>query len=404
MTRRDSLRSILGLGLGFHGLSLPSPAGAATALGRVREALQRFVDRKEVAGAVAVVGDGGGMLAVEAVGLRDVEAGLPMAPDTIFRVASMTKPITAIAVLMLADEGKLGLDDPVEKYLPEFRGQQCVVEKTELVAAARPPTRPIRLRDLLTHTSGLPDKSDPAVPASDAREAATLADAVRAYAYRRLDFEPGLKWAYSNAGIATLGRVVEVVSGRPYEESLQDRLFTPLGMVDTTFFPTPEQMKRTAVTYDRKDESLRAVDSSRVAPVRGQRYPNPAGGLYATAGDMARLDRMLLNRGVDEGRRRSLSETSFAEMTRVQTGDLKVGFVDGMGFGLGVGVVRTPSGVTEALSPGTFGHGGAFGTQSWIDPRKRRFAILMIQRAGMPNGDASEIRRDFQAIAFGPGD
>jgi CubicO group peptidase (beta-lactamase class C family) len=261
------------------------------------------------------------------------------------------------------------------------------------------PTRPITLRDLLTHTSGLPGSPPPGLSDLYSKRNHTLAEAVMAYSQRPLAFEPGTKWSYCNAGIDTLGRVIEVVSGRRYESFLQERLFDPLGMADTTFYPTPEQLKRAAMTYDRKDDRLVAVPSSIIGPPEGAKYPIPAGGLYSTAPDLAKLYRMLLGRG-EAGGRRYLSEAAVEEMTRVQTADLDAGFTDGMGFGLGVGVVRKPSGVTSMLSPGTFGHGGAFGTQGWVDPKAGRFVVLMIQRVGMGNGDASAVRRKFQEAAF----
>jgi CubicO group peptidase (beta-lactamase class C family) len=366
---------------------------------RVRAAIQRFIDEKEISGAVAVVGDERGIVAIEAVGLRDLEANLPMRPDTLFRIASMTKPITAVAVMILVDEGKLKLDDPVETLLPAFHGQMKLgYRQAETYIAARP-SRPITLRDLLTHTSGLPDGPLPDSSERDAKPATTLAESSENYGRRRLSFEPGSRWSYSNAGINTLGRVIEVASGMSYEDFLKTRIFGPLGMVDTTFYPSPDQMTRLAMTYALEGGELQPVGSSKVAPKQGERPPSPAGGLYSTALDLAKLDRMLLGKGTLEGRR-IFTEAAFAEMTRLQTGEIKCGFVDGMGFGLGVGFVKNPTGVTEALSPGSFGHGGAYGTQNWLDPKKGRFAILLIQRVGLANNDGTPMRRELQRVAF----
>lgn len=368
----------------------------------LRAPMQRFVDRKEVSGVVVLVGDVDRVKGVEAVGRRSVEDDLPMRPDTLFRIASMTKPITAIGIMMLADEGKLSVNDPVEAHLPEFRGQMLVAARSGDTITLKKPSRPMTLRDLLTHTSGLPGLPPTGLADLYARRHKTLAEAVMAYSQRPLDFEPGSKWSYCNVGIDTLGRVIEVVSGRPYEGFLKERLFDPLGMIDTTFYPTPEQLERTASTYryHADDEALRPVNATLIGPPAGAKYPIPAGGLYSTAPDLARLYRMMLGRGTADGRR-YLSESTVDAMTQVQTGDLKTGFTDGMGFGLGWGVVRVPSGVTERLSPGSYGHGGAFGTQAWIDPHAGRFMVLMIQRVGAPNSDASEIRRDLQRVAFG---
>ena len=368
--------------------------------GRVRSAMHRFVDEKEIAGAVALVGDANGVLALETVGRRDVEADLPMKPDTLFRIASMTKPVTAIAVMILVDEGKLAVDDPVEKHLPAFRDQMRLDSRQGDRFIARRPARPITLRDLLTHTSGLPDGPLPDSPERDAAPPTTLAEQSEHHARRRLSFEPGSRWSYSNAGINTLGRVIEVASGTSYEGFLKARIFDPLGMVDTTFYPAPARMERVAVTYAREGDGLVAVASSKVAPKAGERPPSPAGGLYSTAPDLSRACRMMLGRGAFEGRR-ILSESAVETMTKLQTDDLKAGFVEGMGFGLGWGFVKQPTGVTEALSPGSIGHGGAFGTQAWIDPKKGRFAVLLIQRVGLANNDGTSMRRELQRAAFG---
>jgi CubicO group peptidase (beta-lactamase class C family) len=370
---------------------------------RIREGMQRFVDGKQIAGAVALVSRPDKVLAIEAVGKRDVESGAAMEPSTIFRIMSLTKPITAIGVMMLVDEGKIRLDDLVETHLPEFREQKLYAgfsgDKPRLIASPRP----ITVRDLLTHTSGLPDTPPPGYVDLDNHPDFSLAEAVKVIAGRPLSFPPGSKWAYSNAGMSTLGRIIEVVSGKPYDVFLQERLFGPLGMVDTTFYPTSEQMKRVATVYDLKGGELRAVASSRVAPRREKNRPSPAGGLFSTADDLGRLYRMVFLRGTIAGRR-FLTDASVDAMTRLQTGDLKAGFVDGMGFGLGWGVVKVPGGVTADLSIGAFGHGGAYGTQGWVDRKKNRFVILLIQRTGLKNADDTPMRAELQRIAFGPDD
>jgi CubicO group peptidase (beta-lactamase class C family) len=302
--------------------------------------------------------------------------------------------------MMLLDEGKLGLDDPVEKHLPEFRGQMLAWLRQGDSLITRRPARPITLRDLLTHTSGLPDSAPTDSYGRDAaKPPATLAESAEIHGRRPLSFEPGSRWSYSNAGINALGRVIEVASGMPYEAFLKARIFDPLGMPDTTFYPTPAQMERAAVVYRLEDGRLGPVEGFRTAPVQGERPPSPAGGLFSTASDLAKLYRMMLHRGTLEGRR-LLSESAVDEMTRLQTGEIPCGFVDRMGFGLGWGYVKEPRGVTEALSPGSYGHGGAYGTQAWIDPKKGRFAILMIQRSGLGNSDSTPIRREFQKVAF----
>jgi CubicO group peptidase (beta-lactamase class C family) len=365
---------------------------------KIRARMQEFVDKQDIAGAVTVVGRKGGVVHHEAVGYLNLEKGQLMPKDAFFRIASMTKPITAIGIMMLAEEGKLSIEDTVEKHLPEFRTQMLVAERSKDAVTLKKPSRPITLRDLLTHTSGLPGGPPPGLADLYSRRNRTLAEGVIAFSQRPLDFEPGSKWAYCNAGIDTLGRVIEVVSGLSYEDFLAKRIFQPLEMKDTTFYPTPDQLARTAVLYDKKDGKLVPPANALLGPPNGARYPIPAGGLYSTGADLAKLYQMMLNRGT-LGTTRILSEESVAAMTKVQTGDLTTGFTPGNGWGLGWCLVRQPQGVTEMLSPGTYGHGGAYGTQGWLDPTKDLFLVLLIQRSGLPNSDASEMRKDFQALA-----
>jgi CubicO group peptidase (beta-lactamase class C family) len=366
-------------------------------LTKIRGRMQAFVDKGDLAGAVTVVGRQDGILSYEAVGNLSLEDPRPMPKDALFRIASMTKPITATGIMILVDEGKLSVEDPVAKHLSEFRGQLLVAQRTRDALTLKKPSRPITVRDLLTHTSGLPGPPE-GLRDLYVRRNHTLAEAVMAFSQRPLDFEPGSKWAYCNTGIDTLGRVIEVVSGRRYEDFLDRRIFKPLGMVDTTFYPTKEQLGRAAPTYGKKEGKLFRAANALISLPQGARYPIPAGGLYSTGADLAKFYRMMLGRGT-LGPARILSPESVAAMTRVQTGGLKTGFTPGMGFGLGWGVVRQPEGVTALLSPGSYGHGGAYGTQAWIDPHKDLFVVLLIQRVGLPNADASAMRRELQALA-----
>ncbi len=365
-------------------------------LAEIRTRMQQFVDQGEISGAVTLVGRAAGVKYLDAVGFRDLEHQAPMRPDSMFRIASMTKPITAIGIMILVDEKKLSVDDPVEKHLPEFRGIP-VAPPGDKKASRRPPSRPVLVRDLLTHTGGIPGLP-PDLADLYAKRNRTLAEVVPLLARQPLDFDPGTKWSYSNTGMDTLGRIIEVVSGQRYEEFLRCRVFEPLGMADTTFYPTADQKARLAVVYDRKDGKLVPSQGFLGLPA-GAKYPIPAGGLCSTAADLARLYRMMLCGGELDGRR-VLSRDGAATMTRLQTGELTSGFTPGMGFGFGWAVVRKPEGVTEMLSPGSYGHGGAFGTQGWIDPHRDLFVVLLIQRTGLPNADASAMRREFQRIAF----
>jgi CubicO group peptidase (beta-lactamase class C family) len=324
-------------------------------------------------------------------------SGARAAKDTLFRIASMTKPVTAIGIMILADEGKLSPDDDVAKHLPEFTDQQRRLSGTG--PSLTKPQRPVKLRDLLTHTGGVANYP---VGVNDvyAKRNRTLAETALATALQPLTFEPGTEWRYSNPGIDTLGRVIEVASGERYEEFLQKRVFDPLGMTDTTFYPTKEQTERLARTYGKdKAGKLTDVGFGLVGLPPNPKHPIPAGGLVSCGSDLASLYRMMLNNGALNGKR-VLSEKAVAEMTRNQTGDLAgVGFVPGSGFGFGWAVVREPKGVTAMLSAGTYGHGGAFGTQGWIDPKQDLFVVLLIQRTGLANGDASPMRAKLQELA-----
>lgn len=379
---------------------VPALSSAAEPMAALLPKMQEYVEKGQIAGAVVVVGRQDKVLALEAVGSQDLEKQAPMKADSLFRIASMTKPITAIGIMILADEEKLSVDDPVEKHLPEFRGQRLAADKSGDTVTFKTPSRPITLRDLLTHTSGLP--GSPPVGLADlyVRRNRTLAEGTLVFSQQPLQFEPGAKWAYCNTGIDTLGRVIEVVSGKSYEDFLRERIFEPLGMKDTTFYPSAEQLARTAVTYDLKDGKLVAVHNTIIGNPVGARYAVPAGGLYSTAGDLTKLYQAMLNGGM-RGEKRILSEAGVKKMTSVQTGDLACGFTPGTGFGFGWAVIREPQGVTAMLSPGAYGHGGAFGTQGWIDPKLDLFVILLIQRVGLQNADGSDIRRDVQTIAVG---
>jgi CubicO group peptidase (beta-lactamase class C family) len=344
------------------------PLTTAPRMPAVCAAMQDCVAHHEIAGAVTLVATPDDIIHLDACGQADIAAIKPMETDDIFWIASMTKPLTATAILMLQDEGKLSIDDPVTKYLPE------------LASLKTPDGQPahITLRHLLTHTSGMPEATQ-----EQYKSARTLADVIPFYAGGTLAFVPGSKWQYCQSGINTLGRIVEVVSGKSYPDFLQQRLLDPLGMKDTGFYLTEAQLPRLAKSYALANDALHEV---------------PVFFLNGASPDYARFCRMLLNHGTLYGCQFLKPET-VALMSRIQTGDLKTGFTDGNGWGLGVCVVRQPQGVTAALSPGTFGHGGAYGTQAWIDPVKNRIYVLMVQRSNMPNSDASNVRRAFQEAA-----
>ena len=355
----------------------------------ITDALQPFVENHSIAGAVIFVANDHDVLIRETIGYADVDAKKPMQHDNIFWIASMTKPVTAAAIMMLQDEGKLSVDDPVSKYIPEL-GQ--------LKTADGKPAK-ITLRHCLTHTSGMGD----ATP-QEYQAARKLTDLIPHFADKPLRFQPGTKWEYCQSGINTLGRIIEIVSGQPYPEFLQKRIFDPLGMKDTTFYPNEEQMARLAKTYKTSSGKLEEVKiiilSGDEKPTTRERCPLANGGLFSTAADYCHFCQMLLNQGTFGGKQ-YLKPESVKLMSTVQTGDIKAGFTEGSGWGLGCCVVRKPQGVTEALSPGTFGHGGLYGTEAWIDSVKQAVYIMMVQKADFPNNnpDGSELRRVFQDAA-----
>lgn len=350
-------------------------------LAKIGERMREFVGTKQTAGAVALVARRGRVVYLEAVGKADVAGGRDMTKDSLFAIASMTKPMTAAAVMILQDEGKLKIDDPVSKYIPAF-GQTTLEDGSK-------PAREITIRDCLKHTNGL---------AADQKTVGTLAETAEMLAKTKLAFEPGTKWRYG-PGLSVAGRVVEVASGKPFDQFLAERIFSPLEMKDTTFHPTAEQQTRLAKLYrptaDKKD--IEPATHWLLNP-SADATPNPSGGLYSTAGDVVRFYQMLLNGGTLNGKR-ILSADAVTQMRTIQTGDLPAGFSPGHGWGLGVGVVNEPKEVTRMLSPGSFGHGGAFNTESWADPTREMIFILMVARENFPRTPESDIRGEFQRLA-----
>ena len=377
----------------FLSAALSSFAAIPTLPG-IDSAMQEMISKKEIAGAVTFVVSKNKVLHWQTHGFRNVAKQMPMTPDTLFWIASMTKPVTAVAVLMLQDEGKLNVSDPVAKYIPDFGNLKT------------PSGKPANLTitQILTHTSGLGE-----APGPEAQHAATLAELVPLWLAAPMQYEPGEKWKYTQSGINAAARIVEVVSGMSFDEFLQKRLFDPLGMKNTTFYPTTEQRARLATAYAKNKETgeLEAVPPRPEFGPR-DRPPQGNGGLYSTGRDYARFCQMLLNQGAFEGHR-YLTKDAVKFMTTPQTGDLFTGFFQSATFGnhgtnyawgLGTCILKTPhEGVASMLSPGSFGHGGAWGTQAWVDPVKGVAYVLMVQRSNFPNSDASEVRRAFQQAA-----
>jgi CubicO group peptidase (beta-lactamase class C family) len=343
----------------------------------VHDTLQGFIDDHALAGVVTIVASKDKVLSQEAVGYADLAAKQPMRADSVFWIASMSKPITSAALMMLVDEGKVKLDDPVEKYLPEFKGQCVAAEKGKDPA---PPKHSILVRNLLSHTAGLPFASPAEKPTLDVLP---LRDAVASYAKGHLLYEPGTKHQYANAGINTAGRIIEVVSGMPYEKFLDQRLLQPLGMKDTTFWPNDEQVARLAKSY-RFDAKKNSLDEIKIGQLKypltdRARQPMPAGGLFSTASDVLIFCRMVLAGGVYNGRR-YLSEDAVREMTSTtQVGDI---FKGEGGYGLGWATSRKRHDQSDPVIVGACGHGGAHSTQMWIEPQQDRVFVYMVQQAG----------------------
>ena len=367
----------------------------AQRLAKIPERMKAFVDKGAIAGAVMLIERHGVVASLDAVGYQDLEGKKPMRTDSIFQIMSMTKPVTATGVMILVEEGRLALSDPVEKHLPEFRSQWMIESQSADGKSRRlkRPSRAITIRDLLTHTSGMSGAPPEGAKEIYQRMDMPLKDAVAIFSQQPLDFEPGSKWQYSNAGIATLGRIIEVVSDQSYEKFIEERIFRPLGMKDSFFFASPERLDRIAMVYKIENGKLKRSGADILGgdPAqyrRDARYPAPEFGLYSTAHDLSLFYQMMLNGGTYNGKR-ILSKASVDVATQLHTGPIEpAGHSPGMGYGLAWTVVRDAPGTLQSQSIGTFGHGGAFGTQGWIDPKKDMVGVFLIQRSG--GGDNSE--------------
>jgi CubicO group peptidase (beta-lactamase class C family) len=376
-------------------------------LKRVGEAVQRHIAAGNVAGAVTLVARRGKIAHFEANGVMDVDTKKPMAKDNLFRLASMSKPITGVAVMMLVEEGKIRLNDPVSRFIPEFaelnkvavprpgapsppQGRQGGAPPQYDVVSA---TRQITIADLLKHGSGLVSGG---LGAADAARLAprtptdTLATYIPKLATVPLDFQPGTLWRYSgSAGFDVLSRVVEVVSGQPYDKFLQDRLLGPLGMPDTGFFAPASKALRVVTMSESTPNGLRAG-----ARTDSTVYFSGAGGMMSTAEDYLQFAQMMLNGGELNGRR-YLSPQTMALMTSNHTGDMVNGQFGrpprGMGFGLSMQVVMDPVAADLRVSKGAFGWAGGTGVSFWVEPAEQLVSIYFIQ-----GGSGGQLRGDVE--------
>jgi CubicO group peptidase (beta-lactamase class C family) len=385
-------RFLLALALAAPSVFPAGPAMDPARLSLIPQRLREYVDSGAISGAVTLVARHGEVAALHAAGWQDVEARKPMRTDTIVQIMSQTKSVTGVAAMMLVEEGRLDLQRPVQDYLPEFKGQ-LVEEKRDGVVTAHPPRHPPTVAELLSHTSGLAF-----LPAKEMQRInytldATLEEAVKVYARERLVAEPGATHLYSNMGIATVGRIIEVISGEDYARFVTGRILAPLGMKDTFFFPPEEKKGRIAMVYLHENGKLALARERAQAgdPARyraGAKYPGPELGLYSTAEDLFRFYQMLAARGVYGGRR-YLSEQSVRAMTKDYTPEHR-------GYGLSLTVANGPQSLLNLLSPGSFGHGGAFGTEGWVDPEND---LVMIFLGQMTDGSAGPARAAVRQIA-----
>jgi CubicO group peptidase (beta-lactamase class C family) len=376
-------------------------------LKRIGEAVQRYVDMGNVAGAVTLVARKGRIAHFEARGMMDIESKKPMPKDGLFRLASMSKPITGVAIMMLVEEGKVRLSDPVSRFIPEFTGlDKVAVAKPGATPPAQgggaaydlvPATRPITVADLLKHGSGLVSGGPGAAAAARIAPRTptdTLATYIPGLAAVPLDFQPGTLWRYSGqAGFDVLSRVVEVVSGQTFDAFLRQRLFDPLGMKDTGFFPAAGKESRLVTIYRLTPQGLRPGNQM-VSNV----YFSGAGGLMSTAEDYLQFAQMMLNEGQLNGRR-FLGPRTMQLMVSNHTGDMVNGQfgrpAHGMGFGLSMQVVQDPVAANLRVSKGAYGWAGGTGVSFWVEPAEQIVSIYFIQ-----GGSGGALRQDFENAVY----
>lgn len=377
----NALVSLCALLLPVNGLAASGLPDAPPPSPKITAALTPFVEKQLIAGAVTLVESKERVLDFQTIGYADMARKIPMRTDTMFWIASMTKPITATALMMLVDEGKVNIDDPVSKYLPEFKGQWMVVEHDANHILLKQPKHPITIKNILTHTSGLSHISPIEKPRLDCLP---LRVAVASYPMTPLLFEPDSQFQYVNEGFNTAGRIIEVVSGMPYAEFLAKRIFEPLGMKDTTFWPTQEQVNRLAKTYkptpDKKGLVETPIHQLTYPLTNRARQPMPAGGLFSTAADISKFCRMILGKGEFNGKR-LVSEAAVKQMTSKETGALARFY----GFGW------SDSGVPDLPATVVFGHGGAYKTCMWVDMEKQMVMVLLVQNQGYRDDEMGKL-------------
>ncbi len=376
-------------------------------LGRIGPAMQRYIDAELVPGTVTAIMRKGRLVHLEVRGSMDVADGQEMRRDTVFRIASMTKPITSVALMMLWEEGHFQLRDPVSRFLPEFADVQvsttsdASAETGELVAV----DRPIQIRDMLTHTAGLANNylGNPnayRAHMAELEQSTDLETYIKHLAELPLNYQPGERWEYSTA-TSVVGRLVEVISGLPLDEFFYQRIFEPLGMEDTHFFLDESYAERLAAQYTPgEDEKIVQQDpgSEESRWISGPKTMfSGAGGLVSTVDDYLRFQQLMLNGGELDGTR-LLSPATVSLMIDNHTGEMPIWLGGpGMGFGLGYGVVVDRGAAATPLSEGAAYWGGAYCTISWFDPAAEIVAVLMTQVRPYTH---INIRQDFQVLTY----
>ena len=381
-----------------HELPIVEPEAvglSADRISRIDKVMETHVAQQKIAGGVTLLARHGKIAHLGTYGMMDVEAGKPMTPDTIFRIASMTKPITSVAVMMLYEEGHFRLNEPVSRFIPAFKEMLVLPpESDEDSTQSVPATQQITIWNLLTHTAGLTyhwnERLGAQYTAADIthgllQDESTLEEKMKVLATIPLLHQPGAEFEYG-LSIDVLGYLVEVVSGMPLNQFFSERIFKPLGMKDTHFFIPEAKRERLATVYERtKDGPITrkseepTVDGSLIYstdyPYNGPRtYFSGGGGLVSTAPDYVRFAQMMLNGGKFNGVR-LLSRKTVELMTTDQLANMDVN----SGFGLGFGIVRDESDLNEVGSVGTFGWGGFFFTNFFIDPQEQMIGIFLCQ-------------------------
>lgn len=364
----------------------PEDVGLSSArLDEIAPAMQKFVDDQKLSGVITAVARHGRIVHLQAVGMRDVENHKPMKVDTILRFYSMTKPITSVAAMMLVEDGKIGLDDPVSKYIPEFRDLKVRETSPGGESALRAPRREMTVRDLFRHTSGLTYRY-PGARVLD--RTGTLKDMAASLGSLPLEFDPGARWNYS-VSTDVLGYLVEVVSGTPLDQYFQQNILGPLDMRDTGFDVPPKEIERFAANYrSRLRGGLQLLDAPATSTfARPATFFSGGGGLVSTARDYLRFCQMLLNGGQLDGHR-LLKRQTIEQMTKNQLPDELVPIIlsglrlPGTGFGLGF-AVRVEAEPAGAI--GEYYWGGAASTFFWISPREDLIGIALTQHMPLAN-------------------